>query len=151
MNIRFCLSTLAVGVIWGTAQLNMAAPESGVTLLGTLEEWKYPESKFGGANMSDGGNQTWYSVNCQAIMTTADSVEKVARYYADKFVSGPLKAEVAQGQPDAQSVATQDASTGRPLQLRVITINRSKSSTTLVISRANAEERTQIVWAHYFR
>ena len=151
MKAKITLIIIAVGAIWVATQTIEAAPKNEVTLLGTLAEWTYPGADFGGASMSDGGNRTLQSVNCQAVLTTTDSVEQVAKHYADKFVSGPSEAGAAEEHPGAQSVSTQNDSEGRTLQLRVITVNRAASSTTLVISRADGEMKTHIAWSHYLR
>jgi hypothetical protein len=117
-----------------------------VTLMGLLAEWMYPGSKFEGAEMSDGGNRTIQSVKCQSILTTGDSFDKVVGFYEHKFVSGPDRREAAVQGARAQSV---DDSSSRPLLLRVIVVNRPKTSTTLVISRAAGETKTHIAWSHF--
>jgi 4-hydroxyphenylpyruvate dioxygenase-like putative hemolysin len=128
-----------------------AASKDRVTLLGALSEWMYPKSNFGGAEMSDGGNRTIQSVKCQALMTTGDSFEKVTNFYEQKFVSGPQNAGAAVKDDEAQSVSSQDDSAERPVQLRVIIVNRAKTSTTLVISRTKGEAKTHIAWSHFVR
>jgi hypothetical protein len=153
MKARLALAflVLAAAVVWAGTQSIGAAPEKQVTLLGALEPWKYPGCTFGGASMSDGGNRTLVSVNCQAILTTDDTVDKVAKFYTDKFVSSPSAPDAAPGDHGPQSVLAQDDSEGRPVQVRVITINRADTSTTLVISRATGETSTHIAWSHYVR
>jgi hypothetical protein len=42
-------------------------------------------------------------------------------------------------------------SDGRPVGIQIIVVNTDKSSTTLVISRAEKEAETHIAWAHYIR
>jgi hypothetical protein len=140
-----------LGTAWACPEISDAAPQGEVTLMGTLAEWMYPGSNFGGGQMSDGGNRRLQSVKCQAILTTGDSVEKVTKFYSERFVSGPQDAETKSKSADAQSVSTQDDSQGRPVQLRVIVVNRSDTSTTLVISRAEGETKTHIAWSHYVR
>ena len=147
--VRFIV--IGLGTVWTSCQTGDAAFQREVTLLGTLAEWKYPGSNFGGGSMSDGGNRHLQSVKCQAILTTGDSVEKVTKFYSEKFASGPQDAEKEVKGDDAQSVSTQDDSQGRPVRLRVIVINRAETSTTLVISRAEGEKKTHIAWSHYLR
>ena len=143
---------VGLGTVWATSPTSDAASQRKVTLLGTLAEWKYPGSDFGGGpSMSDGGNGRLQSVKCQAILTTSDPVEKVTKFYSEKFVSGPQDAEKQVKGANAQSVSTQDDSQGRPVQLRVIVVNRAETSTTLVISRAEGEKKTHIAWSHYLR
>jgi hypothetical protein len=101
--------------------------------------------------MSDGENRTVPSVNCQATLTTSDSFEKVMKFYEQKFVSGPLDPEAPAPGTPPQSVLTQDHSSDRPLQLRVIVVNRADTSTTLVISRARGEKNTHIAWSQFIR
>jgi hypothetical protein len=119
------------------------------TLMGSLPEWMYPGSTFAGAQMSDGGNRTITSVNCQAKLTTGDPFEKVVGYYERTFVSGPSQRGAGSDVVQAQSVSSQDDSSKRPLQLRVIVVNRAMTSTTLVISRAANETQTHIAWSHF--
>jgi len=140
---------IAVGVVLANVRGDEPVPEKSVTLLGTLAEWQYPGANFSGATVSDGGNRTLQSVKCVAVLTTEDSVEKVTKFYTQKFVSGP--SEPGGSVPVAQSVSEQSDSEGRPVELRVIVVNRAESSTTLVISRAEGEKMTHIAWSHYMR
>ena len=133
------------------------APDQGrVTLMGTLAEWKYPGSNMlGGATMSDGGNPLIQSVKCRAILTTADSFEKVMAFYSERFgkpqAPGPRDAKDEVKRADAKSVSTQDDSEGRPVKVRVIVVNKAETLTTLVISRADGEKETHIAWSHFLR
>jgi hypothetical protein len=128
-----------------------AASEDRLTLMGSLAEWMYPQADFGGAEMSDGGSRSILSVKCQAILTTADSFEKVANFYEQKFVSGPPQVRAAVKGSEAQSVSIQDDSAKRPVRVRVMMVNRAKTSTTLVISRTEGETKTHIAWSHFVR
>jgi hypothetical protein len=127
-----------------------------MTLLGTLSEWKYPGSNLlGGATMSDGGNPLVPDVQCQAILTTPDPMEKVVEFYSQK-VGTPTapagqNAQAKVKEADAKAVSTQDDSEGRPLTLRVIVVSKADSTTTLVISRGQSEKETHIAWSHYRR
>jgi hypothetical protein len=127
-----------------------------ISLMQTLAEWKYPDSKMlGGASMSDGGNRLVQSVKCRAVLGTPDPIEKVIDFYSKKLVTPPdvilpsTKAEDLV--PDGKSVSTQDDSQGRPVSVRVIVVNKADTSTTLVITRANDEKETHIAWLHYIR
>lgn len=142
---------VCLGVAWATPDTSDAASKDQVTLMGTLAEWMYPGSNFGGAEMSDGGNRTVQSVKCQAILTTGDPFEKVTKFYEQRFVSGPQDAGATVKGAIAQSVSTEDDSSNRPVQLRVIVVNRAETSTTLVISRTEGEAKTHIAWSHYVR
>jgi hypothetical protein len=146
---------IGLGAVWTGPQTSGAAAIGDVTLLGTLEEWKYPGSNFGGASMSDGGNPRLQSVKAQAILTTGDSVEKVVKFYSEKLgtlpASGPRDAKADAKVADAKSVSIQDDSQGRPVKVQVIVVNRAETSTTLVISRADGETQTHIAWSHYLR
>ncbi len=86
------------------------------------------------------------SLKCQAMLTTGDSFEKVTTYYDHKFASGPQEVDGAVKGSQWQSVSIQDDSSNRPVQLRVIVVNRANTSTTLVISRTKDETRTHIAW-----
>ena len=127
-----------------------------ISLMETLAEWKYPDSKMlGGASMSDGGNRMFPSIKWHAILTTADPIEKVVDFYSKKLVraTGAIlpstKAEDLA--PDSNSVSIQDDSQGRPLTLRIIDVHRADTSTTLVISRTHDEKVTHIAWSHDIR
>jgi hypothetical protein len=161
--IVFAIGVTASVAVWlaaahsRAAQANQAARPEKMTLLGTLAEWKYPGSNMlGGASMSDGGNPLVADVKCQAILTTPDAIEKVAKFYADKLATSPApgggqnaKAEVKEAA--AKAVSTQDDSEGRPVSVQIIVVNRADSTTTLVISRARSEKETHIAWSHYRR
>jgi hypothetical protein len=127
-----------------------------ITLMQTLEEWKYPDSILhGGASMSDGGNRMLQSIKCRAILTTPDPIEKVVNFYSKRLIAPPdvilpnTKADELVA--DGKSVSIQDDSQGRPLALKVIVVHKDDTSTTLVISRANDEKETHIAWSHYIR
>ena len=161
MRLLTAISVVGLSIV-GLATVRAGAPpaeapaQGGVTLLGTLAEWQYPGSKMlGGASMSDGGNPLVPSVKCQAILTTADPVEKVIAYYSEKFgiprAPDPQDAQEDAKGPDGKSVSSQDDSRGRPVAIRVIVVNTAETSTTLVISRAEGEEETHIAWSHYLR
>ena len=129
-------------------------PERAMSLLETLEQWKYPGSRLlGGASMSDGGNPLLQSVKCKAILTTPDPFELVTTYFAQKNFETRADREPHGGRPetDGKSVASQDDSEDRPVKIRVIVVNRAHTATTLVISRANDEKETHIAWLHYAR
>ena len=160
--MRSALMTLALGgalfafVTTLAPRPVQAAPADGISLLQTLGEWQYPDSKLrGGATMSDGGNPHVQSIKCEAVLTSPDPIEKVIAYYAEKFgavepgAPRPAKAEVKKG--EAKSVSVQDDSEGRPVVLRVFVVNKVDTSTTLVISRAEGEPETHIAWSHYIR
>jgi hypothetical protein len=129
--------------------------EGRITLLGSLEEWKYPGSNMPqGATMSGNGPYPpMRFVMCRTVLTTPDSLEKVVGFYTKKFglaenadqSDKSLKGDVA------QAVFVQDDSKDRPVGVRVFTVNRAKTSTTFVISRADGEKQTHIVWSHFIR
>jgi hypothetical protein len=133
-----------------------ATTQEGISLLKTLDPWKYPGSEMpGGATMSDGGNKTLQSIKCTAGLTTRDPIDKVIAFYASKLVAeaepGEKLDKDAIKDMDAKSVTIQDDSKGRPVTVRVIVVNKADSSTTLVISRAEGEKETHIAWSHYLR
>jgi len=119
------------------------------TLLGSLSEWQYPDSKLrGGATVSDGGDPSVADHKMQAVLVTPDPVERVIEYYS-KRLTADAPADNAQG--PAPSVCVQDDSKDRPVTVRVINVNEADRSTTLVISRADDERETHIVWTQYER
>ena len=150
------MTIACVAAVWAGPPPAEDAAQGSVTLLGTLAEWKYPESKMlGGASMSDGGNPSLPSVKFQAILTTDDPVQKVVDFYSRKFETSRdtgLQDVAAQVKAaDAKTVSNQDDSDGRPLAIRIIVVNKPQTSTTLVISRAKGEKETHIAWSHYLR
>jgi hypothetical protein len=123
-----------------------------VSLLGSLAEWMYPEATMPhGATMSDGKYLAAQSVNYHAVLETKDDFEKVVAFY-DKALAPP-EADDKTGNSTyvrhAQSVATVDDSEGRPVNVRVITVTRSETSTTLVISQGAGEKVTHIAWSQH--
>ena len=133
-----------------------ADPPGRISLLETLSEWKYPDSKMlDGASMSDGGNPTLQSIKCRAVLTTPDPIEKVIDFYSKKLATRSdavltgTKADALV--PDGKSVSDPGRFQGRPVTVRVIAVNKAETSTTLVISRANDEKETHIAWLHYIR
>jgi hypothetical protein len=131
----------------------------GLTLMGMIAEWQYPDSTINGATMSDGetanseGERTRQSIKCKTVLTTADPVRKVIDYYETKLKPAPEAAQPNQREASAsgRSVAFHDDSDGRPLAVHVIVVNTDKASTTLVISRGEKENETHIAWTHYLR
>jgi len=149
-------AVLLAAPLLSPAQATQATPPARMTLLGTLAEWKYPGSKMlGGATMSDGGNPLVPDVRCQAILTTPDAIEKVAKFYSEKVgtppATGGQNARAKVKEADAKAVYTQDDSEGRPVTLRVIVVTKADTTTTLVISRVKSEKETHIAWSHYRR
>jgi hypothetical protein len=133
---------------------NGSRSKGGITLLGSLEEWKYPGSKMPqGATMTGNGPYPpMQFVICRTVLTTPDSMEKVVDFYTKKFgIADKVgKAESRTADGEAQATFVQDDSKGRPVGVCVFTVVRAKSSTTsLAISRAEGEKETHIVWMHF--
>ena len=100
-----------------------------ISLMQTLAEWKYPDSKMlGGASMSDGGNRLVQSIKCRAVLGTPDPIEKVIDFYSKKLVTPPdvilpgTKAEDLV--PDGKSVSIQDDSQGRTVRFGSSSLTR---------------------------
>ncbi len=158
LSILMCLGTLAsVAMIAAAAPSDTSAdaePER-VTLLGTLAEWKYPESELrGDATMSDGGDPSVGDLKCHAVLVTPASFESVCEFYSKKLDTP----EGSGGRDDGdakpargKAITVQDDSGNRPVALRVINVDDLDRSTTLVVSRASGEAETHIVWTHYRR
>ena len=136
------------------AQPPAEQPEQpGVTLLGTLSDRMYPGSQVaGGATVTDAGHPREQAVTMKTVLTTPDPFEKVVAFYSNKLSLDDAPAGDADSKnDDPKSVTVQDDSENRPLSLRVITVNKLDSTTTLVISRAKGEDQTHIAWLHYLR
>ncbi|MCA9143969.1 MAG: hypothetical protein KDB05_14325 [Planctomycetales bacterium] len=150
---RVLLASLATLLICTSTSISHA--EESISLMSTLAEWQYPDSKFNGATMSDGGNPTLQSIKCTAVLTTTDPASKVVEFYAKKLDLSPdSESPTTDGKSTpakARSVIVQDDSKHRPVAIHVIVVNQAKTSTTLVISRSETETETHIAWSHYIR
>ena len=135
--------------------------EEPIRLMAMLAEWQYPHSTFNGASMSDAatingrGERTAPSLQCKAVLTTPDPMDKVIEYYETKLkpVADSRTAD-ANGKPtidSGRSVTFHNDSENRPVAIHIILVNTDKSSTTLVISRAKTESQTHIAWTRYLR
>lgn len=155
MNLLKMIAALSF-VLAGFAVLAADNPpatdaERPVTLLGTLAEWKYPDSKMPhGASMGDGGNPDIQDLKCQAILSTPDSFAKVVEFYSKKL---GIARNGAKATPTNTAVAIIDQgdSAGRPVSVQVISVNKADTTTTLVISRGEQEKETHIAWTQYMR
>ncbi len=118
-----------------------------------LNEWRYPDSKFNGAQSEDAAVSEISAIKSKAILTTSDSVEKVMDFYRKKLnvdAEGKnLDEKDGERLTTDRSVLFQDVSNTRPCRMYIIVINRAKSSTTLVVSRTDGEDLTHIAWSNY--
>lgn len=133
-----------------------ASDEKPVTLIGTIVKWRYPDAEIGKSQMADAatigadGNRTVPSSILKMTMTTDDSVDKVVAFYKDLLTRNP-KNDRQLGVPAelGRSVVFRDESEGRPFAFHIILVNSAKSSTTLIITRSENEEKTYITWTQY--
>jgi hypothetical protein len=133
------------------------SPAEGKTLIGTIVNCRYPDAEIDGdgrTSMSDGatmrgGGRTRVSTRLQTVMTTPDSFEKVVEFYVKKFGVTEDDTQRVDAPAGGQSVFSQDDSKDRPLSLRVISVNRDDTATTIVISRSPDEKLTHIAWSQY--
>jgi hypothetical protein len=132
-----------------------AEPNEKVTLMGMLLEWRYPESKFNGADSSDAAVHGISAIKSKAILTTPDSAEEVMAWYRKKLnVDAEGKnLDKLDGEriKTNRSVLIQDVSSEKNAKLYVIAINGNNSSTTLVVSRNAVDDVTRIAWSNYRR
>lgn len=130
-----------------------ARSEEQVTLMGMLLEWRYPDSKFNGAESSDAAVSGISAIKSKAILTTPDSAEKVMEFYRRKLNVDTVGKNLAEKEGERvttdRSILIQDVSGDGPSKLYVIAMNGAKSSTTLVVSRAAGDEMTRIAWSNY--
>lgn len=149
-----CAASLIIG--WICSPLESADPK-GATLIGTIADWRYPDAEIDGrgkTKMSDaatmrGGARTLPSTRKETIMTTPDSFEKVVAFYVEKFGISDDDTKRVDAPEGGQSVFAQDDSNDRPFSLRVISVNREDTATTIVISRSKDETLTHIAWSQY--
>jgi hypothetical protein len=156
LNRKISLATLVVlPLVCRLGMADEAPPEEKVTLLGMLLEWRYPESKFNGAETSDAAVKEISAIKSKAILTTPDSAEKVMDFYRKKLnvdAEGKnLDEKEGERITTDRSVLIQDVSGDRTSKLYVIAINGAKSSTTLVVSRTDGDDVTRIAWSNYRR
>jgi hypothetical protein len=140
--LAVALPTMGVLLVASSILAPARATQESVSLLQTLEVWKYPGSTMlGGASMSDAGNPDIEDVICKAVLTTPDAFDDVVRFYEKKT------ADVAQ----PRAVTSQSDSKDRAVALRIIAVHKTTTTTTLVISRGEGEKVTHIAWAHYMK
>lgn len=136
-----------------STQTGAESKEKPVTLLGMLQPWHYPEAEFGGASSSDAAVSDISSIKSNAVLTTSDSVDEVMKFYCDRLHVDRTGKHVDEKEGERitteRSVLIQDLSVGRPCQMFVIAVNQAKSSTTVVVSRAEGEEKTTIGWSNF--
>jgi hypothetical protein len=133
--------------------------EEPPTLMTAIAQWQYPGSKINGASLSDAetvnasGQRTAPSVQYKTVLTTKDPLDKVVQYYEAKLkpVSDAKAAgRLGESRPaSGRSVTFHNDSENRPVAIHIILVNTGKSSTTLVISRAEKESETHIAWSRY--
>jgi hypothetical protein len=121
--------------------------------MGILSDWIYPGSEFKGAQSSDAAVTDISSIKSKALLTTTDSVGKVLDHYREKLNVDAEGNNLTEKEGDRvtsdRSVLIQEVSGGSEPSLVVICINRKRSSTTLVVSRAGGEDVTRIAWSDY--
>lgn len=145
------LGMLAAAI--GFAGATEPPAKQGVTLLGMLGEWQYPGSKFHGAESSDAAVTDISSIKSKAVLTTTDDADKVLAFYREKLkvdAEGKnLGEKPGERVTTKRSVSIQNNSAGRQLRLYIIAINEQGNSTTLVVSRGEGEENTNIAWSNF--
>jgi hypothetical protein len=158
---RFMQAFAVMTLVFGAAQ---SRAEETKTLLTMISEWRYPDARINGATMSDGetfnknGERTVPSTFCKTVLITKDPLDQVVAYYK-KLLKQPEDVQRAAGTGDAgdksafsgRSVMFHEDSKGRGVGIHIIVVNTGKTSTTLVISRAEKEAETHIAWTHYER
>jgi hypothetical protein len=153
---------LALTILAGFHASAAWAEDEPQSLLTRITQWKYPDSEMHGATMSDAetvnenGDRVVPSIYCKTVLTTTDPIDKVIAFYTSKLSQ---KAETTKGGDaddraageSGRSVTFHSDSDGRPVAIRIITVNADRASTTLVISRAEGESTTHIAWSQYER
>jgi hypothetical protein len=145
-------ATVIFPLVCGLGIADDAVPQERVTLMGMLLQWRYPDSKFNGAETADAAVSGISAIKSKAILTTPDSAEKVMDFYRDKLNVDADGKNLGENEGERvttdRSVLIQDVS-GDRTKLYVIAINGAKSSTTLVVSRAEGDDFTRIAWSNY--
>ena len=131
------------------------ADEKPRTLMSRLGEWMYPDAAMTGASMSDAatvdshGERTVPSIHCKAVLTTSAPIDQVVAYYKTKLAKRSPGGGGSSSNQEGRSVTFHSDSEGRPVAVHVISVIAERTSTTLVISRAESEVETHIAWSQY--
>lgn len=148
--------TLAL-LIAAATSVTLPADEP-VLLIGTIVKWQYPDAEIGKAEVSDAatidveGKRTVPSSMMKSTMTTRDTVDKVLAFYRNLLTRNQTNDNKLGIKPQTgRSVVFSDESEGRPFAFHTIVVNSANTSTTLMITRGDNEERTHITWKQYMR
>ncbi|QDT71707.1 hypothetical protein [Lacipirellula limnantheis] len=140
------------------AMLVTASADEPVSLMDTVVKWRYPDAEIANSRMSDAATiaadaaRTVPSVVLSTTMSTSDSVEKVLKYYRELLTRNPENDKKLGVDPKVgRSVVFSDESDGRDFAFHTIMVNTANSSTTLIVTRAQNEERTRITWKQYLK
>ncbi|MBI1310388.1 hypothetical protein GC176_03705 [bacterium] len=153
---------IAMASIAALVPLAAGSAEQPKTLMTRIIEWRYPDAQISGATMSDvatvddQGVRTEPSIQCKALLTTADPIDKVFDYYHSKLTkkaaaTTPDKSVAPLPGSPGRAVTFHSDTEGRPVRIHVISIISERMSTTLVLSRATGESKTHIAWSQYER
>jgi RNA polymerase sigma factor (sigma-70 family) len=127
-----------------------AVPTERIAVIKTLEEWKYPDSQIlQGASQEDKENPDVTDIQSTAIWTTPDPVEKVSKFYSDKF---PKVTVINGGHADEVTRLgdfVQNDSQKRPVTVRIFQSHRAGIAFTIVVTRAEGETLTHIAASHF--
>lgn len=156
---RVSFSSLTwLSVICVMVMSSATCADEPITLIGTIVKWRYPEAEIGNAEMSDAatidakGDRTVPSTLLKTTMVTGDSVDKVVAFYRDLLTRNAANDEKLGIESQVgRSVVFSDESEGRPFAFHTIVVNSANSSTTLIITRGNDEEKTHITWKQYLK
>lgn len=156
---RVCFSSVMwLSLICVMVVSNATSADEPVTLIGTIVKWRYPEAEIGNAEMSDAatvaadGNRTVPSTLLKTTMVTGDSVDKVVAFYRELLTRNVANDEkLGIESKVGRSVVFSDESEGRRFAFHTIVVNSANSSTTIIITRGEGEEKTHITWKQYLK
>lgn len=140
--------------------VNAASCQQPDTLLGRFASWRYPNCHAVDGTMADAatvdanGKRTVPSMVCRVATSTPDPIDKVVEHYRKLLIddADPSTPRVGLARDgESVSVTALESSAGRPLTIHVFTVVRDNETSTLVISRAEGEDKTHIVWSQYSR
>ena len=136
-------------------------PQLQLPLVSHLKDWRYPESRLGSSSFGSGGGTNGRvrteTSSSNAVMYTNDDVKTVVAYYLKKGnfprPDDDPKSKHHRGFADANKDGVggggwivMDDSSDRPVTVRVMVKHTADSSLLLIISRAEGEKETHIVW-----
>jgi hypothetical protein len=158
MRRTYLVAQMSLALFCATVVSVTASADEPLTLIGTVVKWRYPDAEIAKSEMSDAatvdadGKRTAPSSVLKTTMSTGESVDKVLAFYRDLLTRTPANdSRLGIGPQVGRSVVFSDESEGRPFAFHTILVNSANTSTTLIITRDDDDDRTRITWKQYVK